>query len=550
MELNRSEQKEEAMSPDKILQLSKRLNEELSDDELKKLKQEATLRVEQEDQQIDGFFWTPSHGLAADILFSEFSESWIFERYDSSGRGEFFQRVYCYYQPVLDPKHRAREVLEREINASFERLRESTSDEEIQKVYSAAGKAIYKVRSKDFLTASLSLFSERISIITIPWNATPETIPTLTEILDFSGSQPIARAPRADEYFKDPIPLHARDVLHAGACPTFENFIKTLFPDTDTQMSALHCLAATIANKPQKTFWIWTNEEGDGGKNTLMDLVHGLMPGHTATLKGSLIVYKGEKSERRFGEIELRGRTAGFFDEVGGAFDIAAIKRYTGLSMVRGEAKGRDSVEFSQTWALIALCNKLPVFFPATDGAFLSRLFILPFGSVFYASEEARLRHITLGVDPGRLRPAKDKHELMNDLLHERKAIIRALVESYLDMRDKHGGRAFESVACRRAREAYRASNDTIEQFFYEYLMRDETGRITYVDLREAWIEFSGDKKATTREVVGNITERFKWTEIKKSHGVRYVYGITANISDEGTLTPSGEENSQDEIQF
>lgn len=178
--------------------------------------------------------------------------------------------------------------------------------------------------------------------------------------------------------------------------------------------------------------------------------------------------------------------------------------------------------------------------------------YLLPdiIGNIEDEIEEARLRHIDLGVHPDRLRPAKDKENLMADLMVEHAAIIRTLVESYIDMRDNHGGRPFESVACRKARESYRASNDTVEQFFHECLARDETGKIAYADLREAWIEFTGDQKATTREVVEKVIKRFKWTEAKRSHGVRSVYGIIAKTAKDNSEISPKEEPHQNEIPF
>ncbi len=58
----------------------------------------AELHEEPQGQKDDNdFFWAPTHGLAADILLAAFGNTWIFERHDSSGHGEFFCRVNCYY---------------------------------------------------------------------------------------------------------------------------------------------------------------------------------------------------------------------------------------------------------------------------------------------------------------------------------------------------------------------------------------------------------------------------------------------------------------------
>ena len=148
-----------------------------------------------------------------------------------------------------------------------------------------------------------------------------------------------------------------------------------------------------IGNKGTKYFSVWYGPYGNNGKNFLVDLIINVIGDRAKILKGAIILRNGDKSERRFGEIELRGKTAGFFDEVGGSFDTHQIKRLQSLGIIRGENKGEKSVEFPQTWMLSALANTLPDFYPATDYPFLDRLLILPFNSVFYISQENKEKY-------------------------------------------------------------------------------------------------------------------------------------------------------------
>src|SRR5208283_41120 len=108
----------------------------------------------------------------------------------------------------------------------------------------------------------------------------------------------------------------------------FREFTAALFADEHTRRSAIECAATCIAGVPRKLFFVWNNQEGDGGKNTFFELLSRLVPERIVMAKNALILYRGDSGERRFGESIMRGRTGIGFDEVGGTFDIAAIKRY------------------------------------------------------------------------------------------------------------------------------------------------------------------------------------------------------------------------------
>jgi len=476
------------------------------------------------------FLKAPTHGTASDVLFIVLGSTIICERTNlAEHRGEFFKRLpgTCYFEPFPTIRQTARTVLEFAIDRALLSLKPEIDGKEIKDLYIAAGKAKGKARTRDFIAGALELFSDSILVFpNIPWNETPEAIPTQTDVVDFSGPEPIARPARSGEYFRNPAPCTAIQIIEATEAPEFSRYMAGLFPDSDTLQAALSCLALCIAGKPLKTFQIWTNGEGDGGKNTLFDLIAQLVPGRCIMAKNALILYKGDSGERRFGEIRLQGRAAVFFDEVGGCFDIGQIKKYTGQSGFPVEAKGCDSIEIKPTWVLIALCNELPKFFPVNDSAFLSRIFVLPFGAVFYADEADKQRRVDQGVSLTRLKKAVDKVALISTLLAERPAILKCLITEWISVRDERGGKPYQAAECVKAREKYRQANDLAEQFFDEYLEHTPKASIPLVEVKNVWENFTG-KRPSTKDLIEILSKRFPFIQKKTLHGEERLYGIS-----------------------
>lgn len=475
------------------------------------------------------FVDAPTHGAAADVLAQVLRKTHIAERLRLDGAADFYQKTGPYHEPALRIREDAREILEDAVRDIRDAADKQILSKEIHRLYEKIGKAISKARTRDFVTGALSFLADMLLVPggRIPWNTTPEAIPCLDAVLDFSGDTLQVRDAKPTEYFRNPAPCRASDIIAAARSERFAGYLASLFSNPDTRRSARDCLSACISCRPTKTFFIWTNDEGDGGKDTLYGLVSSLVPGRTVMAKNALILHGGDKSEKRFGEIEMQGRAAVFFNEVSGTFDVAQVKNYTGLSNVRGEAKGRDSVEFPQTWAMVAMCNRKPKFDNAQDGGFLGRVFVLPFSSIFYADEDDRLRRLELGDDPAKLHPAADKAQLLDSLLEDRAAILRELAENWIIMRKERDGKPWASPECRRAGEEYRAENDTTERFFREYLVRRDGAFITYEAVRAAWKEYTG-RDISARDIAATLTKRYSFIEAaaKGTHGARGFRGI------------------------
>ncbi len=193
----------------------------------------------------------------------------------------------------------------------------------------------------------------------------------------------------------------------------------------------------------------------------------------------------------------------------------------------------RTRSSFRQTWgAIVIKCNELPRFFPANDGGFLSRVFVLPFSTIFYPDDASYKRRIDEGVSPARLKPAEDKTAILDDLLTERPAIIASLARTWIEVRAR-GGKPYESPECAKAKEAYRTANDTAELFFSAYFIRDEYGAVDYGTVKDSWAEFSGEAKPSMRDIVAMLTKRYPFITPAKSNGVRRLKGISIQTGNE-----------------
>jgi len=267
-----------------------------------------------------------------------------------------------------------------------------------------------------------------------------------------------------------------------------------MFPDPDSRQTALYCFSQMIANKGFKTFQIWYSKFGNNGKNTLTDFFIWLLAKRAVMLKPAVIMRNGDKSERRFGTIELKNSTAGIIDESAEAEELAInyIKNLTSLSEVQAENKGEKMVSFRQTWVLILLTNELPRFFPANDAAFLNRLLTLPFSAVYYPDEEKKEEYIRMGVLPENLHQEKDKAKLLEDLKKEGAGIIKLLIKVYVDLRDRCNNKIPESKECKEAKKMYIEDNDTMDQFFHDNFEKSEKSWITTENFKQTYLDYFG----------------------------------------------------------
>jgi hypothetical protein len=103
-------------------------------------------------------------------------------------------------------------------------------------------------------------------------------------------------------------------------------------------------------------------------------------------------------------------------------------------------------------------------------------------------------------------------------------------------MRDYHGGRPYESQACKDEKKAYRDENDKITEFMRECGLvadREGLGRIEIARIMQLWKEWDPeDKKMTTRRLSKNLREKYELVQSKAINGVRYLTGIYEKSSE------------------
>lgn len=87
------------------------------------------------------------------------------------------------------------------------------------------------------------------------WNEATETLPILDGIADFAGQELIIRhAKPGEEYYKNPLPITAQELMAGEEPAAFLRFIGDPFPDLDTRRSALELLSLAITNIGQRIF--------------------------------------------------------------------------------------------------------------------------------------------------------------------------------------------------------------------------------------------------------------------------------------------------------
>lgn len=479
------------------------------------------------------YFNEPTHRAGAAVLNEAFRGRVIYEKETS----KFYEKTQGgYYEELSDILSRASEIIDAAAVRAFKKIIDGLTGSALQNAYLKAGTARKRAQTRDFIQSALAFFAEETLVpqLASRWNATPETLPTISGILDYSGDEIITRPPREGEFYRDPLPYNAEDVLDSGTPASFILTMFSYFADPEVRRTAIEGLSLAVANKGSRTFQLWHGEAGANGKNTLLDILRAILPGRVGTIGGSSITRGQDGGAKRFGAAELEGKTFAAVDEVSGAFDVPEVKRLTGSSTLSIERKGRDPYEIPQRWALAALTNRLPSFAPATDSAFLQRLLILPFDTVFYFNEIQKEEYLRLGIEESRLMPAQSKEELLAAMERERPAILRYLINQYQEMR-RAGGRPYECGKSLLLKQAYQSANDLVAAFFLEHFHRDQTGRVEYARIMELWKEYTGDKGSSTREVLKRLMDRFPWITKHKSNSKHYLQGMREGEPEEKT---------------
>ena len=122
-------------------------------------------------------FFSPSHAVGKRVIEKVFRDYVIFERTNVSGAGEFYKRNpgQCFYEPFPEVRTVAGEILETAVDLAFTKQLETVQGREVTEVYSKAGRAKVRTRTRDFLAGVLSMYSDAVLVYpAIPWNESQE----------------------------------------------------------------------------------------------------------------------------------------------------------------------------------------------------------------------------------------------------------------------------------------------------------------------------------------------------------------------------------------
>lgn len=262
------------------------------------------------------FFKEPSHGLLADILKRDAGKRIIYVPLNPRTGEHWYRNASVEYWQKMDGiRAFARTAGEDAVTRAFEIERIESGD--VKKVFTQAGCAYQKVRTRDFLAGAITLFNEHVTVSGIQWNCTPECLPLLDGILDYSGKTLISRKAREDEYFRDPLPYRIEEILNAPKPEKWLTLLSQIHTDHDNFTMARQCYSLAMRGQATKLFQIWYNREGNAGKNTVIDALGVVLPGRVKPISSAVILKGGDSSERRFGAAEMEGALISYFDEVG-----------------------------------------------------------------------------------------------------------------------------------------------------------------------------------------------------------------------------------------
>lgn len=389
-----------------------------------------------------------------------------------------------------------------------------------------------------------------------------ETVTTNDGVIDFSKGIIQSRKGLRSEFRLRFVDYKTDEILNSEHPTYYIDFMKDIFPEDDTFKMALQAVSLCITgNSEKRIFQLW---EGDGfnGKSTLIDIIKKVLQGKTNTYDPKLLM--PEKYSKRMGVTPelyaFRGSYAAVGTEVdqGGEFSMGIIKNLTGGDDITANPKFKDQVEFSATWQLILAVNDLPRF-NALDGAFIDRLLILPFVMTYPKDDVDRKALLRRGIPEKRIGKRKGKNKLLDNILSQKAGIIKHMIDEYLELENKYNGLINESIESKRKKSFYIQDNDDYGDFVKDVCMIDEDGFCTSEEITEAFKDYMGFKKASSKWIVINLKKYNRnIRSISKEIIIHGEYGDEKKrrrgLSGIRLKTPSerlaNESNYEDEIPF
>ena len=335
-----------------------------------------------------------------------------------------------------------------------------------------------------------------------------ETITTKDGVLDFKKGKLIKRKGLRNEFRLKYVDYTSEEIMNSEKPYHYLNFMYEIFPEKETCDMALKLVSLCITgNADKRIFQLW---EGDGanGKSTLIDIIKNVLKGKTNTYDPKLLM--PDKYSSKMGVTPELYSFYGSYAAVGieveqnGEFSMGVIKNLTGGDTITANPKYKDQVEFEATWQLILAVNDLPRF-NALDGAFIDRLYILPFVMTFPKNENDARKLIEKGIPGNRIGSRKSKNKLLSNIMEQKAGIIKNMIETYIDLENNFNGIIEESPESKQKKNFYIQDNDDFGDFVKNICIIDPEGFCTSEEITEAFKDYMGLKKASSKWVISHL---------------------------------------------
>ncbi|GAA5227251.1 DNA primase family protein [Paeniglutamicibacter antarcticus] len=267
------------------------------------------------------------------------------------------------------------------------------------------------------------------------------------------------------------------------------DFLNSSLPDVAVQEFLQRFTGSALIGKVIDHVLVIATGTGRNGKSVLANAVANMLGDYAVTASNDMLVsgkYKGHKSAGELSaQMVLRGSRFAVMSELEKGSELAesTMKTLTGGDTISAKFMGQDRIEFKPSHSFFMLTNELPNVDP-TAKAVWARMRVVPFDVSFEGKEDTRL---------------EDDLQLAAD------SILDWAVAG-LWAYHREGLNAPAQVLART--DAYRAENDTVQQFMADECVMNPNARVSRSDLHHAYLEWARDNGAeqlTPRALVPRV---------------------------------------------
>jgi len=176
-----------------------------------------------EKQLYEDALCSQAQALFSDILKIEFEKSGykvISETIDKKNSLRFYLKFpeKIYYEEALTLQEISRALLEKAMENIFNEKKEYAAGQKMLKLVENYTKSLKSIRTNSFINNVIEIYGRMEGVINsfIDWNSTPECLPCLDGVIDFSGENIIRREPEEKEYFKNPFQFTVDDIKNGN----------------------------------------------------------------------------------------------------------------------------------------------------------------------------------------------------------------------------------------------------------------------------------------------------------------------------------------------